>query len=278
MRGKERWSKENLEKCIIGSKTYKDIIEKLGLKLGASSYNSLRSYLNKYDLVFVKDYTKDKWTENNLSELIINSFNHTDVLIKMNLIPHGMNFRTLNKYIKKYKIDISHFESYYKNEQKGYVKKAELCDILVENSKFDRGTLKRRLYESELKQRICELCGQNENWHGKKMSLIIDHINGINDDNRIENLQIICPNCNATLNTFAGRNIPSKKQKCLCGNVMCYKSKKCRICQGRDRRKVERPSVEDLTIEVENSNYTEVGKKYNVSRSTIRRWIHGQNN
>jgi hypothetical protein len=37
------------------------------------------------------------------------------------------------------------------------------------------------------------------------MSLIIDHINGVGDDNRLENLQIVCPNCAATLDTHCGR-------------------------------------------------------------------------
>jgi len=57
------------------------------------------------------------------------------------------------------------------------------------------------LYQEKLKNKVCELCGQDENWNGKKMSLILDHINGINNDNRLENLRIVCPNCNATLDT-----------------------------------------------------------------------------
>jgi hypothetical protein len=40
---------------------------------------------------------------------------------------------------------------------------------------------------------------------GKKMSLILDHINGVNNDNRIENIRIVCPNCNATLDTHCGK-------------------------------------------------------------------------
>ena len=48
--------------------------------------------------------------------------------------------------------------------------------------------------------------------------------------------------------------------------------------QDVERRKIERPNKEDLIREVEKSNYTEVGKKYRVSRSTIRRWIKGWNN
>lgn len=275
---KNRWSKENLVRCVENSTTFKDIIEKLGLKVGASSYQSLKLYLEKYEIDFRSDYTKHHWEKDNLSKLICESINHTDVLIKMNLIPHGSNFRTLNKYIEKYDIDISHFESFYKRSRFGRREKVKLSEVLTENSNYDRAILKKRLFEEGIKERKCELCGQDENWNGKKMSLIIDHINGINNDNRIENLQIVCPNCNSTLDTFAGRNIESKKPRCSCGNVISYKSKKCRNCHDRDRRKIERPNREDLLRQVESSNYTEVGKKYGVSRSTIRRWINECNN
>jgi hypothetical protein len=46
-----------------------------------------------------------------------------------------------------------------------------------------------KLYSEGFKERVCELCGQDETWNGKKISLILDHINGVNTDNRIENLR-----------------------------------------------------------------------------------------
>ena len=80
-----------------------------------------------------------------------------------------------------------------------------LEDVLSAGSDLQRGKLKQRLYNAGIKQRECELCGQGEEWHGRRMSLILDHINGIADDNRLENLQIVCPNCAATLDTHCGR-------------------------------------------------------------------------
>ena len=53
---------------------------------------------------------------------------------------------------------------------------------------------------------ICIECGQTNKHNGKKLVLQLDHINGDNNDYRIENLRILCPNCHSQTNTFAGKN------------------------------------------------------------------------
>jgi hypothetical protein len=85
-----------------------------------------------------------------------------------------------------------------------------LSCTLVEGSTYSRAHLKARLFKQGLKARRCELCGQDETWHGRRMAVILDHVNGVANDNRIENLQIVCPNCAATLiRTAAGRTVSS---------------------------------------------------------------------
>ena len=78
--------------------------------------------------------------------------------------------------------------------------------------RIQRGRLKRRLFAEGLKQRRCEMCGQGEMWRGRRMALVLDHINGVHDDNRLENLRIVCPNCNATLDTHCGRHERRKRR------------------------------------------------------------------
>ena len=150
--------------------------------------------------------------------------------------------------------------------------------VLVENSKYkSTNSLKRRLYKENLKQPMCELCGQNETWCGKRMSLILDHINGVKTDNRIENLQIVCPNCNATLSTFSGKNVKHKKIKtykyCQCGNIIGRKAKSCLTCISSSRRNSQRPSYEQLLQNIKECGYSGTGKIYDVSDNTIRKWI-----
>jgi hypothetical protein len=153
--------------------------------------------------------------------------------------------------------------------------KIELKDILVENSSYSRTHLKSRLYSEGLLERKCCLCGQDENWNDMKISLILDHINGINNDNRIENLRIVCPNCNAGLDTFAGRNTKKAKKKhyCICGSEKDRNASRCRKCFFIARQKIKRPPIEELIKEVEEFGYSATGRKYGVSDNAVRKWI-----
>ena len=74
---------------------------------------------------------------------------------------------------------------------------------------YQTSKLRWRLFHDKIKEQKCEICGTSS-WQGHQLSLILDHINGINNDHRLENLRIVCPNCDSLLPTFCGRN---KKRK-----------------------------------------------------------------
>ncbi|HEX6205069.1 MAG TPA: hypothetical protein VFZ29_04605 [Solirubrobacterales bacterium] len=172
--------------------------------------------------------------------------------------------------------------------------KLPLEEILVENSTYSRSNLKRRLYEEGLKRPQCELCRQGEIWRGKRMGMILDHINGVRNDNRLENLQIVCPNCAATLDTHCGRAkmSPPPLRNCRrCGEMFRAKHRTQRYCSrhcGTRRepgsrstrgvpnpaiRKAERPPYEKLLAEIEATSYCAVGRKYGVSDNAVRKWV-----
>jgi len=109
--------------------------------------------------------------------------------------------------------------------------------------------------------------------------MVLDHINGISDDNRIENLRYVCPNCNSQLPTTGSKNknrMSSRKEKenkCYdCGKKI-KNGKRCIECSNFSKRKVNRPSKEELIKEISETSYVAVGKKYGVSDNAIRKWL-----
>jgi len=219
--------------------------------------------------------SKDYYEFENLKNIINSSFTYSDCLRKMNLSTRPGNFVTLKKYINIHSIDISHFQTNNYHHNDNFIRK-DINDILVENSTYSRSKLKKRLYEEGYKNRFCEMCGQGEQWMGRKMSLILDHINGINNDNRLENLRIVCPNCNATLDTHCrgSKKINNEKvNKCECGEQIYKKSKICKTCSSFLQRKTERPNLEILLMDIDELGYVGTGKKYGVSDNSIRKWL-----
>ncbi len=127
------------------------------------------------------------------------------------------------------------------------------------------------------------MCGQGEIWFGKKISLILDHINGINNDNRLINLRIVCPNCAASLDTHCGKNVKYIKNECAYCKTLTKNKKYCsNKCYSLDKkntirncipyRKQNRPTFDILKLEIDNLGYSGTGIKYNVSDNTIRKW------
>src|SRR5690242_19526416 len=72
-------------------------------------------------------------------------------------------------------ISTDHFDPYAWQRGRQKARRRPLEDVMVENSTYNRGHLKQRLYDEGLKKRVCELCGHGELWNGRRMSLILDH-------------------------------------------------------------------------------------------------------
>lgn len=233
-------------------------------------------------------------------EIVVNSFSIRQVLLAIGLKPVGGNYRTFKNKIKKYEIDISHFtgQGYLKNKNHNWSKKIPIEKILVKNSSYScSNNLKKRLIKEGFFEKKCNACGLTcwksrlTNWMEKEIPLEIEHINGDNTDNRIENLELLCPNCHAQTSTYRGKNIVKKqksfkktkkekiiKKKFYCNNCNCEitgsgKSSLCIKCYHKNNRKVERPGKEQLEIDIKSMPILQIGKKYNVSDNAIRKWL-----
>lgn len=84
-------------------------------------------------------------------------------------------------------------------------RKLTLEDMLVtDRPKTSRGYLKKRLIDEGVFEERCSICGLVD-WLGDKLVLELDHINGKNSDNRLENLRLLCPNCHSQTQTYCNK-------------------------------------------------------------------------
>lgn len=172
--------------------------------------------------------------------------------------------------------------------------KIPLDFILVKNSNYNRVNLKKRLLKEGLLENKCVLCGQLPEWNGKPLTLQLDHINGVYNDNRIENLRVLCGHCHSQTDTFSGRNSKREKSKlvyfkptkrnspkkkkvqcyCSCGEQKDTRSIKCVKCSNKSRTGLNRKfevTKEQLQDLIANNPMTKIGKMFGVSDNAIRK-------
>lgn len=90
-----------------------------------------------------------------------------------------------------------------KEDGHGKISLSEILDGL--HPYYKRVHLKKRLIDEGIKQNKCEEC-QIDKWQGKPLSCHLDHKNGINNDHRLINLRMLCPNCHSQTDTYGIKN------------------------------------------------------------------------
>ena len=211
-----------------------------------------------------------------LEQLVKECNSFREILEKQGKAVSGDSVKLLKSKLDSYKI------SYLFIKEKEIKKQIPLQEILVENSNYKSSDLKKRLIKEGLKEDICEICGCTNIWNNNPLTLQLDHINGNHHDNRIENLRIICPNCHSQTETFCNKR--SKKHNyCIdCGCEISLKSTRCNSCSAKHKNtfKVspeQRPDKETLFELIKTTSFTAIGKMYNVSDNTIRKWCKNYN-
>lgn len=257
--------------------------------------------------------SKSTWTDDQFKEAVLTSLSYAEVIRKLGLNPAGSNYDTVKRKIKELGLDTNHMTGQAWNQGKRYrvVKPAQpLSEILVEHSNWtNTNSLKKRLLKENVKEYRCERCNKTE-WEGCPIPLELHHINGIKDDLRIENLQILCPNCHALTDNFRGKNINKVENPLPKGPKIVFineeniiKSKKikkhkesklktkiCPICGKefqtsdatqkycsqicyQEDTKGNRPTLIQLIKDFkELKSFVQVGIKYTVTDNAVRKW------
>lgn len=153
-----------------------------------------------------------RYTKEWLEELCAESFSYAEVLRKAGRKQGGGAQDTLKRKIAEYEIDISHFTGQGWNghsnttTKSGPNEKYQLEEVFCKNSPVTQKVLRGYVERHNILEYKCVNCGCDGNWQGGKISLEIDHENGDNTDNTVENLRYLCPNCHALTDTYRGKN------------------------------------------------------------------------
>ena len=193
-------------------------------------------------------------------------------------------FDTIRRYCDKNNISLAHFTGVPAN----CIKRSEE-NIFIENSTASQAVLRRWYTKGNYTSYKCSICGQEPFWNGKELTLTLDHINGVNNDDRLENLRWVCPNCDRQLETFCAKNAnratfynykEKKQNTCVdCGKPISEKATRCQECSGSVLKKTEYPTKEELEniLKENKGNFTKVGKLFNVADNSVRKWCKKYN-
>jgi len=240
----------------------------------------------------MKSSIYSKVGKDKVEEVVNKSTFLSDVLRYFNRSTKGTgNFSTLKNYLITNNIPYNHLIENKKRKQieslkrTNEKKKLKLEEILVENSSYKRASLKKRLVSEKLKEYKCSMCGIGPEWNGEKLTLELDHINGVCNDNRIENLRFLCPNCHSQTPTASGKHLKNGGFiKCLnCGKEVSSrrKTKLCFSCWLKSdgihsdhlsKRKVNHPSKEELEKMIWERPCSVIAKELGISDVAIGKW------
>ncbi len=211
-----RWTDDELTEAVRLSRSLGEICARLGLRPGGGTYATLRRHIDRLGvddahlpkIVNGRVGPRRSWTDDDLRLAVAASSSVSDVVRRLGFKPSGGMHRFVKTHIARLALATDHFLgrgwARGRPPSQGF-RRQPLEEILVAGSTYmNTGRLRQRLIAEGLKPPHCEICGL-ATWRGEALPLQLDHVNGDHNDNRLENLRILCPNCHSLTHTWCGR-------------------------------------------------------------------------
>lgn len=169
----------------------------------SSAKNYLRQIIDRLEIggIRSKGHCR-RYTMQQVEHAVAESICFSDVCRKLKLTTYGSNIKSIKKLIIQNNIDITHFDARMAMvRDRGY---HTLETLFIIDCGAARATVKKFILKYKLIDYKCRACGITE-YNGKSLSLELEHKNGIYNDNRLENLEFLCPNCHSQTETFSNK-------------------------------------------------------------------------
>lgn len=285
---------ELIKKLRQSGKSFGEIAKEMLITKSQARYYSL--------INFDEREKKQKEYEIKVCELAKKCTNINQILHILGKRGTNEYYKQIRKILSKNNVDISHFIENVPYKPLKFSEKLPIEKYLVSGSTIGSTKLKNRILKEALKEHKCERCGRTE-WEGESIPLQLHHINGNRIDNRLENLQLLCPNCHTLTDNYCGKKLKKEFNKCLiCGKEISRHSKLCKDCFQKlfKKKKIEEvyennmikidkkilnemvssfkkdskcPTKDDLLSSFkELGSFRAVGKKYGVSDKAVVKW------
>lgn len=209
-----------LREAVASSNSLIDVCRRLGLPADAASHQRVTRAVTRLHICvahFPRGTSRDRgrsWTDEQLRDAVPRARSVAGVLRALGLVAAGGNYDQVNRRIAALALDVTHFTGMGWNVGGKFRPRPQLPldEVLVAGRWASSHGLKLRLIKVGLKRAMCELCGWAQRSPDGRIPVELDHANGDRDDNRLENLRILCPNCHSLQPTHRGLNRRSRRR------------------------------------------------------------------
>ena len=156
----------------------------------------------------------EKFSKTQINQFVKESFSYKTLALKCGYNPNGgSSIQQIKNMIDELQLDVSHFTGQGWNKGKALPSSRKLSfeEYIKTSKNIQTNKIRKKLLSEGLKQHVCECCG-NIVWCGKPIPLEVHHKDGDKTNNKLDNLELLCPNCHAQTDTYRGKNTKKYKQ------------------------------------------------------------------